>query len=222
MGGARPHPYGRHMTTTPALHAQHISKRYGRRPVLDGVNLRVGRGEAVAIIGENGVGKTTLLRVCAGLLRADGGTVALTAPVGYCPQAPGVIDLLNAEQHVVLFGAVAGLSRREARATGMAMLESFGFPGGEKAIAKDLSGGTRQKLNLALALLGDPGILLLDEPYQGFDMGSYVDFWSHVDTWRDEGRAVVIVTHLLTETHRVDRLVEVRDRGAHEFAGAAA
>jgi ABC-2 type transport system ATP-binding protein len=222
MGGARTHPYGRHMTTTPALHAQHISKRYGRRPVLDGVDLHVGRGEAVAIIGENGVGKTTLLRVCAGLLRADGGTVALTAPVGYCPQEPGVIDLLNAEQHVVLFGVAAGLSRREARATGMAMLESFGFPGGEKAIAKDLSGGTRQKLNLALALLGDPGILLLDEPYQGFDMGSYVDFWSHVDTWRDEGRAVVIVTHLLTETHRVDRLVEVRDRGAHELAGAAA
>jgi ABC-2 type transport system ATP-binding protein len=210
------------MTTTPALHAQHISKRFGRRAVLDDVDLHVDRGEAVAIIGENGAGKTTLLRVCSGLLRADGGSVTWSAPVGYCPQEPGVIDLLDAEQHVVLFGSAAGQSRREARAIGMAVLESFGFTGGETALARELSGGMRQKLNLALALLGNPGILLLDEPYQGFDMGSYVDFWSHVDTWRDEGRAVVIVTHLLTETHRVDRLVEVRDRGAHDCPGAAA
>jgi ABC-2 type transport system ATP-binding protein len=210
------------MTTTPALHAQHISKRYGRRTVLDGVDLHVDRGEAVAIIGENGAGKTTLLRVCSGLVRADGGTVTWSAPVGYCPQEPGVIDLLDAEQHVVLFGTAAGQSRREARAIGMAVLESLGFTGGETALARELSGGMRQKLNLALALLGNPGILLLDEPYQGFDLGSYDDFWSHVDTWRDEGRAVVIVTHLLTETHRVDRLVEVRDHGAHEYPGAAA
>ena len=210
------------MTTAPALHAQHIVKRYGRRPVLDGADLHVGRGEAVALIGENGAGKTTLLRVCAGLLRADAGTLNLSGPVGYCPQEPGVVDLLNAEQHVVLFGAAAGLSRGEARATGMTVLESFGFLADEKAVARDLSGGTRQKLNLALAVLGDPAVLLLDEPYQGFDMGSYVDFWSHVDNWRHEGRAVVIVTHLLTETHRVDRVVEIRDRAAHELTGAVA
>ena len=210
------------MTTTSALHAQHIAKRYRRRQVLDDAELRVNRGEAVAIIGENGAGKTTLLRICAGLLRPDGGTVHAATPVGYCPQEPGVIDLLNAEQHLVLFGTAAGLSRREARASGMAMLESFGFPTGERAVARDLSGGTRQKLNLALALLGNPRVLLLDEPYQGFDMGSYIDFWAHVDTWRHEGRGVVVVTHLLTEAHRVDRVVEVRDQGAHELAGAAA
>jgi len=73
----------------------------------------------------------------------------------------------------------------------------------------DLSGGTKQKLNLALALLGDPKVLLLDEPYQGFDRGTYVNFWDHVDRWREESKAVVIATHMLAELDRVDRVVEL-------------
>ena len=205
-----------------ALRASALAKRYGRRCVLESVDFHADRGEAVAIIGENGAGKTTLLKLCAGLLAPDAGSVSRHGRIGYCPQEPGVVDLLTAEQHVLLFGAAAGLSRSESRTTGTALLESFGFPAGENAVAKDLSGGTRQKLNLALALLGDPTVLLLDEPYQGFDMGTYVDFWAHVDTWRAEGRAVAIVTHLLTELHRVDRVVEVRDAGAHELTEVTA
>jgi ABC-2 type transport system ATP-binding protein len=186
-----------------------VTKRFGRRVVLDGADLRVRRGEAVALVGENGAGKTTLLRICAGILRRDGGTVRRNGTVGYCPQEPGVIDLLDADQHLALFGAAAGLGRSEARSTGRRLLDSFGFPAGEAGIARELSGGTRQKLNLALALLNDPTILLLDEPYQGFDFGSYLDFWAHVDMWRTEGRAVVVVTHMLTDTDRVDRVIEV-------------
>jgi ABC-2 type transport system ATP-binding protein len=89
---------------------------------------------------------------------------------------------------------------------------------------RDLSGGTRQKLNLALALLGDPPVLLLDEPYQGFDRGSYMDFSEHADAWRHEGRAVVVVSHLLAELQRVDRVVDltvVRAEGSVPAAGAA-
>ena len=213
--GPRPRsPYGRRMpplTDRTALAATGITKRYGRRPVLDGAAFHVDRGEAVAIIGENGAGKSTLLRLCAGLLAADAGAIRREGRVGYCPQEPGVVDLLTAEQHLLLFGAAAGLSRTAARTTGLELLDSFGFPREQRSVAKDLSGGTRQKLNLALALLGNPTVLLLDEPYQGFDLGTYVDFWAHVDDWRDEGRAVVVVTHLLTELDRVDRVVEVRD-----------
>jgi ABC-2 type transport system ATP-binding protein len=209
MGAGRRHPYGRHMTTEPVLQARAITKRYGRQPVLSDASFHAARGEAVAIIGENGAGKTTLLRLCAGLLTADEGTVERRGRLGYCPQEPGVVELLTADEHLLLFGAAAGLTRRQARDTGRALLESFAFPVQDQAPARDLSGGIRQKLNLVLALLGDPMVLLLDEPYQGFDMGSYVDFWTDVDRWRGEGRAVVIVTHLLTELHRVDRVVEV-------------
>jgi ABC-type multidrug transport system ATPase subunit len=76
-------------------------------------------------------------------------------------------------------------------------------------VAKAMSGGTRQKLNLALALLGDPDVLLLDEPYQGFDHGTYVDFWAHVDSWRRHRKAVAVVTHMLAELWRVDHVVEL-------------
>ena len=199
------------MRNEPALEATELTKCYGRRTVLHGAELRVARGEAVAVIGENGAGKTTLLRICAGLVEADAGTVRRSGRVGYCPQEPGLVDLLDAEQHLRLFGSAAGQSTREARTVGLRLLEELGFPVGDRTVAKELSGGTRQKLNLALALLGDPAILLLDEPYQGFDMGTYLDFWANVETWRGEGRAVVVVTHLLTELDRVDRVIEVRD-----------
>jgi ABC-2 type transport system ATP-binding protein len=206
------------------LQVKGVTKSFGRRNVLLGADLEVHAGEAVAIVGENGVGKTTLLRICAGLVAPDGGTVRRPARVGYCPQQPGLVDLLTADQHLVLFGGALGLDRAAALRSGRDMLESLGFPVGDTAVVRDLSGGTRQKLNLALALLGGPPVLLLDEPYQGFDRGSYVDFWQHVDAWRHEGRAVVVVTHLLAELQRVDRVVDltlVGHQGAVPAAGAA-
>ncbi|HEX6262203.1 MAG TPA: ABC transporter ATP-binding protein [Actinomycetota bacterium] len=192
-----------------ALAANGISKRFGRKAVLEDVSLALRPGEAVALVGENGAGKTTLLRICAGLLRADSGTVHVPGRIGYCPQDAGVLDLLTADEHMVLFGRAAGLSRESALREGRRNLEWFGFPRQERAVAKDLSGGTRQKLNLALALLGDPEVLLLDEPYQGFDRGTYVNFWDHVDDWRSAGKAVLVVTHMMAELTRVDRVVEL-------------
>lgn len=187
-----------------------MSKSYGDRAVLDGFDLQVAPGECVALVGENGVGKTTVLQLCAGMLIPDDGTVRCLGTIGYCPQEPGVVDLLSAQDHLVLFGAIAGLARGDAQTQGTELLRTLGFPVRDLTVpVRELSGGTRQKLNLALSLLGDPDVLLLDEPYQGFDHGSYVDFWEHVGGWRDAGRAVVIVTHLLTEQHRVDRVVDV-------------
>jgi ABC-2 type transport system ATP-binding protein len=210
----------RTQATTATLTATRIVKSFGRRGALDGVDLEAYAGEAVAVVGENGAGKTTLLRICAGLLTADGGEVRRSGRVGYCPQQPGLVDLLTADEHLVLFGGALGLGRRTALSTGRAVLESLGFAAAGGTVARDLSGGTRQKLNLALALLGDPQLLLLDEPYQGFDLGSYVDFWQHVDEWRRQARAVVIVTHLLAELDRVDRVVQLRvSRPVREAVG---
>jgi ABC-2 type transport system ATP-binding protein len=198
------------MPSTAVLTARAIRKSFGRKRVLDGVDLEVARGEVVALVGENGAGKTTLLRICAGVLPADGGSVELGGPVGYCPQDPGVLDLLTADEHLIYFGTGLRLRRQAALDLGRRCLARLDFPDRERStLARDLSAGTRQKLNLALALLGDPSILLLDEPYQGFDRGTYIDFWALVGEWRAAGRAIVVVTHMLAELRRVDRVIEL-------------
>jgi ABC-type multidrug transport system ATPase subunit len=193
----------------PLLAAFGIVKRYGVKHVLDGVDLTVQPGEVVALVGENGCGKTTLLRICAGITRPDAGRVDERGRIGYCPQEPGLLELLNADEHLALFGAAFGLSRKDSVAAGRQLLGELDFPVGDSSVSRDLSGGTRQKLNLALALLGDPEVLLLDEPYQGFDTGSYINFWEHVTGWRAAGRATVVVTHMLSELSRVDRVVDL-------------
>jgi ABC-type multidrug transport system ATPase subunit len=197
------------MRTDAALIGSGIVKRFGKRLVLDGAELVLRPGEAVALVGENGAGKTSLLRICAGLLAADAGTLERRGRIGYCPQQPSLFDHLTAREHLVLFGRAVGLDRASAVRHGERILAEFGFRGADTTLAKGMSGGNRQKLNLALALLGDPGILLLDEPYQGFDHGTYVDFWEHVHRWREQNVAVAVVTHMLTELWRVDRVVEL-------------
>jgi ABC-2 type transport system ATP-binding protein len=186
-----------------------VCKSYGRTPVLDRVDLTVESGEIVALTGENGAGKTTLMRICAGLLRPDAGRVEVAGGIGYCPQQPSLFDLLTADEHLIMFGRGIGLARDAALSKGHALLAEFDFPIARRVVTADMSGGTRQKLNLAIALMTDPGLLLLDEPYQGFDRGTYVNFWDHCDRWRGQGRAVVVVTHLLAELNRVDRVVEL-------------
>ncbi|MGH2850064.1 MAG: ATP-binding cassette domain-containing protein [Solirubrobacteraceae bacterium] len=191
------------------LAATGVGKRYGRKLVLDDVALSARAGEAVAVIGENGAGKSTLLEICAGLTRADRGRVIVGDRVGYCPQQPGLFDLLNADEHMALFAPGLRLRRGAALERGRELLEEFAFPVGDRAPAGQLSGGARQKLNLALALLGSPTVLLLDEPYQGFDHGAYISFWDHVSRWKSDGLAVVVVTHLLADVSLVDRVVEL-------------
>lgn len=186
-----------------------VSKSFGHTQVLRAVDLTVHAGEIVALTGENGAGKTTLLRICAGVLRADAGTVQVTGRIGYCPQSPGLFELLTADEHLMMFGRGIGMTREAALRRGHGLLAEFGFPVGRKVVTADMSGGTRQKLNLALALLADPGLLLLDEPYQGFDRGTYVNFWDHCHTWRSQEKAVIVVTHMLAELDRVDRVVEL-------------
>src|SRR5437762_8197752 len=162
------------MTGDVALEASAIVKRLKKRLVLDGAEMILCRGEVVGLVGENGAGKTSLLRICAGLLDPDAGSVNRCGRIGYCPQHPALFELLTASEHLVLFGRALGLDRLTALRQGGAILAEFGFRERD-TLAKALSGGSRQKLNLSLALLGNPDVLLLDEPYQGFDHGAYVD-----------------------------------------------
>lgn len=158
------------------------------------------------MVGENGTGKSTLLKILAGTLAPDGGQVRLAGTLGYCPQDPVLSDSLTAAQHLRYYAAAR---RLPSLARGMDLARRLGFEQYLDRAAGELSGGTRQKLNLTLALLHDPDVLLLDEPYQGFDWETYLRFWDLVADLRARRKTVVIITHLVFEQDRFDLLADL-------------
>ena len=188
------------------LEARGIRKAYRRHQVLDGVDMIAGPGQLVAVVGENGAGKSTLLKILAGTLAPDGGQVRLAGTLGYCPQDPVLSDSLTAAQHLRYFAAAR---RLPSLGRGMDLARQLGFEQYLDRAAGELSGGTRQKLNLTLALLHDPDVLLLDEPYQGFDWETYLRFWDLVADLRARRKTVVIITHLVFEQDRFDMLADL-------------
>ena len=186
-----------------------VSVRRGRRTVLSGINLTLHRGEVVAVVGANGAGKSTLLQLCAGLLRASGGSIERTPNFGYAPQLDSLAPLLTVDEHLRLFGAARGIRQGRSVSTGHRLLTRLGWTARGDQTTGTLSGGTQQKLNVALAQLDAPDLLLLDEPYQGLDALAYEDLWALISAWRASGAGVLLVTHLLRDIDLVDRVVEL-------------
>lgn len=199
--------------TSPAspvvLRLRDVSARRGRRTVLSGINLSIHRGEVVAVVGANGAGKSTLLQLCAGLLRATGGSIERTPNFGYAPQLDSLSPLLTVDEHLRLFGAARGIRQGRSVSTGHRLLTRLGWTARGDHTAGTLSGGTQQKLNVALAQLDAPDLLLLDEPYQGLDALAYEDLWALISAWRTSGAGVLVVTHLLRDVDLVDRVIEL-------------
>ncbi|WP_219942143.1 ATP-binding cassette domain-containing protein [Iamia sp. SCSIO 61187] len=179
--------------------------------MLRGADLSVGAGEVVGLVGENGSGKSTLMKVLVGALAADGGRVQVSGRIGYCPQEAVLYDRLTCDEHLELFGVAYGMDEGAVVAGADGLYDTLGFEHWRAARVEELSGGTRAKLNLALALLADPEVLLLDEPYAGFDWDTYQRFWGLAAERRAAGRSVLVISHFVTDQERFDRLVELRD-----------
>jgi ABC-2 type transport system ATP-binding protein len=177
--------------------------------VLRGASLEVRSGELVGLVGENGSGKSTLIQVVVGLLRGDGGTVERPERLGYCPQQPMLWEKLTVAEHFQLYGRAYGMDDNQQARAEATLLDELQFAKYRDYRTEALSGGTRQKLNLAIALMHDPALLLLDEPYSGFDWETYLRFWEMAERRRDQGMGILIVSHLLAERERLDRMYEL-------------
>ncbi len=201
---------------TTLLEVHDIWKAFGKLEVLKGVSLNVQTGEVVAVVGENGSGKSTLLKILVGLETRGRGRFSQSGRMGYCPQSLELFEGLTVSENLRYFGAAYGLSESELRQQGRYYLERFHFEQYVDIVVNKLSGGTKQKLNLTLALLHSPDLLLLDEPYQGFDYETFLDFAALLAEWRVQGKAVLTISHLITGDLGIDRLLELNNGTVHE------
>jgi ABC-type multidrug transport system ATPase subunit len=188
--------------------------------VLRGMDLRLRPGEVVGLVGENGSGKSTLMKILVGALPADAGTVRLNGRFGYCPQEPVVYERLTCDEHFELFGKAYRMTPEDERRSRRALYEALGFERYAATRADRLSGGTLAKLNLGLALLADPQVLLLDEPTEHLDVTA-ADAWMATLPRLAEGRPTLVISHRLTGLESADETVvldhgRVVERGRHE------
>jgi ABC-2 type transport system ATP-binding protein len=206
---------------TPLLAARGAARRFGQKRALEPVELEVWDGEAVALVGPNGAGKSTLLSLLAGALEPSAGRVERRKGirVGWAPQRPAQYGRLSARENLELFARLEG--EPDPRAATDRLLASFSLPS-EAVPSADLSVGNRQRLNLAIALLGRPDVLLLDEPTASLDPDQRARLWELEADLRGSGGAVVFATQNLEELDRVaDRVLVLRD-GEVAYAGRPA
>ena len=206
---------------TALLSARGIARSFGRHAALEATSLDVNGGEVLGLVGPNGAGKSTLVSILAGALAPDAGTVVLgeSQPrVGWVPQRPAQYGRLTPRENLELFARLEGVPDPGAAASRLVDLGELPDDG---RLSAELSLGNQQRLNLAVALLADPDVLLLDEPTSSLDPRQRRRFWELARAVRDRGGAVVFVTQNLEELERfADRVVVLLD-GRLVFDGTA-
>jgi ABC-2 type transport system ATP-binding protein len=190
----------------PLLSVRELGKRYGEREALRGVSFDLRAGELVAVVGPNGAGKTTLLSILAGVQRQSAGEVSGRATaagprqIGWSPQQAAVYSKLTVRENLRLFARLERLGEPEAAVA--LMLEQTGLTARAEERVERLSGGNRQRVNVALSLLSDPLVLALDEPTSALDPGQRARLWEFVGALAAQGTSVLFSTHHLGEVRR--------------------
>src|SRR5215213_4545374 len=202
-----------------ALRVEAVAKLYGERRALQGVSFSAAPGELLAIIGPNGAGKTTLLQILAGALEPTSGSVSLDRrAVGGVPQQPAIYSKLSVRENLRLFARLEKVA--DVAGTVERMLAEAGLADRADDPVGTLSGGYQQRVNIAVGLIGDPAVLLLDEPSSSLDPRQRARMWEFVsERARADGTTVVYSTHNVSEADRhADRLLVLAD-GELLFAG---
>jgi ABC-2 type transport system ATP-binding protein len=201
----------RSAATAATLRAASVEKRFGERVALQGVSFEVAEGELVAVIGPNGAGKTTLLSILAGIQSPDAGSVELPAgDVGWVPQQPAVYSKLSVAENLRLFARLERVEDPEAAVARMLAQADLADRADDEVA--ELSGGNRQRVNIAIGLIADPAVLLLDEPSTALDPRQRERLWEFVGGLTARGTSIVYSTHIVQEAERyADRVLVLAD-----------
>ncbi|MDF2721158.1 MAG: transporter ATP-binding protein [Paenibacillus sp.] len=205
----------------PAIEVNEVGRTFGKRTVLDGITMRVERGELFGMLGPSGSGKTTLIKLITGIDKADAGTVRLfgeTMPqlamlqrFGYMAQSDALYAELTAKENLQFFASLYGLSgsrRNERMQAAMAVVDLLDHL--NKPVAA-YSGGMKRRLSLAIALLHEPELLILDEPTVGIDPVLRQSIWKELLALRERGTTILLTTHVMDEADKCDRIALIRE-----------
>ncbi len=205
----------------PVLEVAGLSKSFGHQVALRDVSLEARKGELLAVLGPNGAGKTTLLSILAGITAADSGEVRrVEGEIGWVPQQAALYRRLTVDENLRLFAHME--QSQDVEATVERMLEQTGLADRRHDEVSSLSGGNQQRINIAIGLLGDPSVLLLDEPSSGLDPSQRVRLWEFVAGLAKAGTTVIYSTHQIEEASQYgDRLVVLAE-GEAIFDGSLA
>jgi ABC-2 type transport system ATP-binding protein len=202
----------------PAIDVRELTRRFGEFVAVDRVTFDVRPGEIFGFLGSNGAGKSTTIRMLCGLLHPTSGTArvggldvaadpeGVKRRIGYMSQRFSLYELLTVDQNIQFFGGLYGLRGERLARRRAFVLDMAGLKGRERMLARDLSGGWRQRLALGCAILHEPPILFLDEPTGGVDPISRREFWQLIDLLSRGGVTVLVTTHYLDEAERCQRV----------------
>ncbi|MHA1977706.1 MAG: ATP-binding cassette domain-containing protein [Candidatus Hodarchaeales archaeon] len=194
----------------PVLETHNLYFSYNRKyPIIQSLDFIVKPSEIVGISGENGSGKSTLLKLLVGLLTPQKGEMNIRGRIGYSPQDLLLFENLTVLENFQVFGRGIGLSQFDIEEETTRILTRLKFLNYKNTLIKNLSGGTAQKANFGLSLLGNPDVLILDEPYQGMDYASYLAFWEIQKEIRNSGKSVIIVSHLIEDKSKFTRALHL-------------
>jgi len=209
-------------SVTPALRITNLCKRYGDRSVLQELTFAIPPGTIYGLLGPNGAGKTTTINIICNLLQADSGTVRIqgkpvseaTKPlIGVAPQENLVYRSLSCRENLDFFARIYGLSRQKRLQRVQTCLEATNLSDRANTPAEELSGGMQRRLSMAIALVHQPRLLILDEPTTGLDIEARYDLWELIKTLRDQGMTILLTTHLLDEAERLCQRIGILKHG---------
>ena len=215
------------MTTTavraPAIQVRGLTKSYGKLEVLTGVDLDVAPGTIFALLGSNGAGKTTVIRILSSLLRADGGAASVNGydvftqgaqvrrSISLTGQFAAVDEILSGRENLVLIAKLRHVTSPEVVADGL--LDTFSLTDAGARRVSTYSGGMRRRLDIAMSLIGDPAVVFLDEPTTGLDPEARIEVWDAVTRLAASGTTVLLTTQYLDEAEHLANRIAILHKG---------
>ncbi len=205
------------------IEARDVTRDFGDFRAVDKLNLKIRKGEVFGFLGPNGAGKTTSISIMVGLLRPTSGQVFINGKevdkvkkgtIGVCPQELVLWDFLTCKESLMLMGEMYDVPRDELEKRVEKLLKDLFLTDKADTVVTKLSGGMKRRLNLAMAVVHQPEIVLLDEPSEGLDPQSRRVLWNYIRNLRDdEGKTVILTTHLMDEADRLSNRIAIIDHG---------